>query len=812
VRDFIAASGDAEKRREAAAKAQLEEREQALKMAEAAVAERQAAIAEKAKADRRLRMLAASSLVVGLALVAAALWGLWYAGSKSAEAGERRAEVFAQVSEALLEQGDQPSAMLMAVAGDPAAREGLFPALFRPDGYLALRTALVRAYTSDHLLVSAPTGSPATAMTALADGKHFMTFHENGKALLWEAGQARPVEELTPPVAAAKAIAFPARSTDGQDTSNLIFLLPSVGSSVVWDWRADVVKQTFELPRATAGSVDALGERIILGNDDGNVVIWRVGQAQPDFHFELPGHSTIRDAALSSDGSFFAAGDEEGNLTVGNLESGTTNKTKIDSGAVMSVTFLKDEDIVVTGAASGMFGAYEADSDGGEFMSKPGFVSDLADDPIGVSQITISADERLLLMVSTDGQAKLTRVENGISFDQLKGQRDIKYAAFLTAADVLAAASPEGVVKMWNLAKPDERFPEDSFGSVRSVAGQSALMLTSADDGLSVRRLGEAKPLQAIKRPPGGMDVLSPDGEFVVSSDKETGLCIQRVGQDVCRSLLAPEAKSPVSSIVFDPGGKAFLAVRAGDETAELWNVEGEAPRTVIRSKDFKNYYSSDLLALGVDGKFALYAGPDDAIYLRNNETESAQKISAPQGFEKAAFSPDGVHFVLAVSGRLQVWRIGDERPLRELRGHVDSVRTMTFNKTGEFLLTGGRDGSARLWRLDQQDSLQRVDLVDNYVDAVAFDADGQHLVILSNSELSRWSINPAVVADANEQVRLACERLTTLGAAVFSQQARQRYSILNGVKENPCDGTAAPSNGSDASPTPEIAAVSPGY
>jgi hypothetical protein len=192
VREYLAASADAEQHREAAARAQVEEREAALRTAEAAIAERLAAIAAKVRTDQRLRWLSAVALIAGVALATVALGGLWYAGTKAGEAGDLRATLFAQSVHELADVGDRTTALLMAVAGDPAARQGVLEPMFRPGGYAALRTALARAYTGDRLLTTKFTGSEITEMAGFPDGKRFITFHADKSARIWEAAGRDP--------------------------------------------------------------------------------------------------------------------------------------------------------------------------------------------------------------------------------------------------------------------------------------------------------------------------------------------------------------------------------------------------------------------------------------------------------------------------------------------------------------------------------------------------------------------------------------------------------------------------------------------
>jgi WD40 repeat protein len=67
------------------------------------------------------------------------------------------------------------------------------------------------------------------------------------------------------------------------------------------------------------------------------------------------------------------------------------------------------------------------------------------------------------------------------------------------------------------------------------------------------------------------------------------------------------------------------------------------------------------------------------------------------------AFSPDG-KYVLAgfKDGTARLWDIQDINSTQSyvLRGHTNDVRSVAFSPDGKFALTGSDDKTARLWNL----------------------------------------------------------------------------------------------------------------
>jgi WD40 repeat protein len=831
VREYLAASGDAEERREAAAKADLEEREKALKTAEAAVAEKQAAVAEKAKSDRRLRVVAVTALAAGVVLVASALWGLWYAGSKSAEAGERRAELFAQTSVQLLREGDQPLAMLMAVAGDPGAREGLFPGLFRPNGYVALKAALARAYSSDRLLYSTDAGSPLTAMTALPDGKRFVTFHEDMVGRIWDAERDKPISTFKLPEIVREAIALP-DAIDGevaQPEGDSILLLWDHGfggsgpaakrAPSLWNLKTNSELQSFaDDAFASAINMDPAGKHVIVGHENGAIGLWTIGKTARDQKYEAQDGAFVTAVALSTGAGYFAAGSEDGVVTMGDVETGKLTHKPTDSAGVLSLVYSPRNDAVVSGTATGLFGVHLLDSPD-LLNTAPGFAGKLGDEPIGVAKVIISPDERLILLLSTEGEAKLLRLSNAAALEQLNGRRDIMDAEFLPKANTLATGSAEGVVQVWILARPELVIANSDDSGVTWLAANDAIYLRTKAGERTVQRFGDDKPLHTLKDDP-AVAAISPDGS-VLATWSEAGLCIFPIGKErSCRPIAPPGESHRVNDIVFEPMGKKLAVLRQDEDLVEIWGLDGDKPLASIPGK-----HLSGRFVLGVDGQYLLdYTLYESARLIRVSDGVE-QAVADDQDVTAAAFSPDGVHYAIGLDqGGVQIWRVGDDKPTQVFKGHTKSVRSLTFDKAGELLLSGGEDGAARLWRADEQESLEHFETIEDTVRMVSFDSDGEHVLLLDESGISRWTISPAVRGGADKQVDLACKRLEQLGVIAFTADDRLRFPILKGVKDSPCEelglikprpkpAPAAPPAAAPAAAKPEAAvpAVPPG-
>jgi WD40 repeat protein len=155
---------------------------------------------------------------------------------------------------------------------------------------------------------------------------------------------------------------------------------------------------------------------------------------------------------------------------------------------------------------------------------------------------------------------------------------------------------------------------------------------------------------------------------------------------------------------------------------------------------------------------------------------------------ERFVVSPDGAKIAVGFTdGGVQLLRIGEERPLQVFKGHTQAVTSMTFNREGSLLLTAARDGAARLWRLDERESAQHFEAVESDIEMVGFDEDEGRVLILSDDQIARWPISAVVLANADEQVRMACVRLAALGIDGFAPQDLDRHPILKKAPKDPC-------------------------
>ncbi len=74
----------------------------------------------------------------------------------------------------------------------------------------------------------------------------------------------------------------------------------------------------------------------------------------------------------------------------------------------------------------------------------------------------------------------------------------------------------------------------------------------------------------------------------------------------------------------------------------------------------------------------------------------------------------------------------------KTLRGHLNSVLSVSWTACSTFLVSGSVDNTAILWNAAKGTLLQRIEGIRGYVNGVAFDPLGEFLAIQSNDKILR--------------------------------------------------------------------------
>lgn len=728
--------------------------------------------------DKRRRMqqgLAAAALIV--ALGAAGVLAASQIATSARNANENRASIYADEAHARIANGrHDASAMLIALAGDPAARNDWLAHTLTPQGYASARTALAAAYLENRLIRGFNAETSVMAVTFSRDGVRAATTG-NSYTSVWDVATGRELR----------------RFDNGRHS----------GAGI-----------------AVALSPD--GRRVAFGTNGGDVKLWSVESGQMLFETRA-GASGDADVAFSPDGARLLIGGADGARV---LDAYSGAALKRFDGPALSVSFSPDGTQVLVGAADGM--AHLWDIAGGREVRR-------FEHGVGVSRVAFSSSGAVILTSSANGMMRIWDANTGAEISHIQGPAQRRSSAALSpdGARVVVGAEADHAAHIFNARTGNEvRRLEGHEHLVSSVAFspdgariltgsfEGKALLWDATEGLRVRGFeGQGTPIAAA---------YSANGEQIISGtlqgaavlwDSASGRVIRRfeghpgpvtsvaISRDGARVLtgsvdgiarlwdassgrmlrqLDGHEAGAVGSLGFSADGRRAIGAVAGH--AWLWDLQTGA---MLRSFEFESDVAA--AALSPDGARVLTGG-----YLGSPRMWSATTGREIVRFNRSvvgsvfsgvvAFSPDGSRVAIGWGdGVTQVWDATSGAELHRYGGGGWIV-SIAFSPDGELLATGAADGIVTLGDV-ASGRLLRSFQPNGGILSVGFSPAQQEFLSSGENGLNVWRIDPIIRASADEQVRFACEALTRLGITQFADADLARFPELR--SRTPCRSRA---------------------
>ena len=194
----------------------------------------------------------------------------------------------------------------------------------------------------------------------------------------------------------------------------------------------------------------------------------------------------------------------------------------------------------------------------------------------------------------------------------------------------------------------------------------------------------------------------SPDSKQLVTAGHDKRVILWNAGTG--EAILSLATDGSALSVAFSADGKAVMVVTR-DGNVRSWDPVSRRPLSVVALKNYSPDFET--LGLSADGRFCL--GRIGNREVRTWETSSGQgggSVRLPgdtPAVEAAALSPDGTAVALAGSRSVSVWdtRAGSRVKAFALEGHVAPLLWIAYSPDGKRLVTGSRDGTARVWDAD---------------------------------------------------------------------------------------------------------------
>ena len=452
------------------------------------------------------------------------------------------------------------------------------------------------------------------------------------------------------------------------------------------------------------------GTQIACAGSTATIHLWEIG-TPPDAGVFLEGHTDeVWSVAFNPDGTQLASAGADG-LRLWDLnppEGPTARLLEGHSDTVYAVAFSPDGAVLASAGADNTIRLWDTAT--GEALSPP-----LEAHANWVLDIAFSPDGRLLASTGVDASIILWDMETLEALGQIRAAHAnwIRSVAFSPDSTQLLTASTDGTLRLWDLrtgqaietltghqdAVWEAAFNPDGTAIV-SAGQEGALILWHPD---SLTHLGHTLPLT----PTGSSLSISPDGHWlaeaagqVLGTSSDAAIRLWDMGNPQAEPRQLEGHGEIVTATAFTPDGRT-LASASIDQTVRLWDLVMEP----VTSRTLQGH-TSGIFAVAISPDGALLASGDDTGLIILWDTATGEMVGDPLTehldlITAMVFTPDNKRLISADrAGEIRVWQVDSRERLHLLTGHTTTVNTLALNAQGTLLAAGDRDNITRVWDL----------------------------------------------------------------------------------------------------------------
>lgn len=379
-----------------------------------------------------------------------------------------------------------------------------------------------------------------------------------------------------------------------------------------------------------------------------------------------------------------------------------TDPAEAHTGPIYSLVVYPDDTYFATASADGTVKLWLVDTGQLEatLFNGPDRVWWLAFDPDQARLGVASADDNAYILDAYSGELILTLVGH---------TEDVSAIAF---GPYIATGSYDNTIRfwthsgeplqfLWSLPRPGMADPLSGISGVQAIqVGEEQVRTTTA--------LYHNEDVQGIQFDP------SLNLFYSVGSDRTFRTWVhfpadeEFFGLKNALSIELSDVNTSHTDWVYnltfntDFDDRRNLATFSEDRTIHIWDMTGASPREVLVLYGHKGaVFSGDFSA---DGRYLVSASRDGIVLLWSlGPSRELYTLDLGERVYAAAFNKDGARFATGqrtVGGPFaSVFDTETGDVLFHLLGHTEAVEALEYAPDGRFILTGSRDGTARIWQ-----------------------------------------------------------------------------------------------------------------